>query len=215
MIQDFLNLKYNIYLNNSHILEEVLNDLKLIINSTQDNILIAKVENIIIKVKKIINENLKNVEIIRNDLQVLIKKFEEIKINNNINNQELKLNQGKYIGQIKNGKAEGKGICFFINGDKYEGDFKNDKQEGKGIYYWKNGERYEGDWRNGIMEGKGINFYINGDRYEGEWKRGKKEGNGIYYFNNGDRRMGDYYNNEPIGKHVKLSKDSIVSIINY
>ena len=65
------------------------------------------------------------------------------------------------------------------------------------------------------MEGKGINFYINGDRYEGEWKRGKKEGNGIYYFNNGDRRMGDYYNNQPIGKHVKLSKDRIVSIINY
>ena len=41
------------------------------------------------------------------------------------------------------------------------------------------------------------------------------EGKGIYYKNNGDRVMDDYYNNKPIGKHFKLTKDGDVYIVNY
>ena len=43
---------------------------------------------------------------------------------------------GKYIGQLKEGKREGSGIIYWSNGDKYEGEWKNDKNDGMGIYYY-------------------------------------------------------------------------------
>ena len=81
-----------------------------------------------------------------------------ILIINNINNQqELKgIKNGhnwRYVGQVVNGLREGKGICYWENGDRYEGDYRNDNKEGKGIYYFDNGDRYEGDFRNGKKEG--------------------------------------------------------------
>ena len=59
----------------------------------------------------------------------------------------------RYIGEIKNGLKDGKGILYFEKDDKYkrkkyEGEFKNDKMEGKGIMYYKNGEIYEGEFKN-------------------------------------------------------------------
>ena len=44
---------------------------------------------------------------------------------------------GKYIGNIQNGKRNGKGIYYWDNGDKYEGDWVNGNKEGKGILYGK------------------------------------------------------------------------------
>ena len=41
------------------------------------------------------------------------------------------------------------------------------------------------------------------------------EGKGIFYLNNGDRMMGDYSNDEPIGKHVTLTKNGEVKTKNY
>ena len=62
--------------------------------------------------------------------------------------KEIKYNDGKYVGQVVNGKAEGKGIRYWDDGERYEGDFKNGKIEGKGIYYYNNGDRYEGNFKN-------------------------------------------------------------------
>ena len=148
----------------------------------------------------------------------MINKFDELKFNNNINNnKELIFNDGKYIGQVINDKAEGKGIFYGYNGDRYEGEFRNNKLDGKGIiYYADNGDRYDGEWRNGKFEGKGIYYYAkSGNRYEGEWRNGNKEGKGIYYYANGDRIMGDYLNDNPIGKHVRLTRNWEVKIENF
>ena len=49
-------------------------------------------------------------------------------------------------------------IKEYDNG-KYIGEWKNGKREGKGIYYWNNGDIYEGDWKNNKGEGKGIINY--------------------------------------------------------
>jgi len=91
----------------------------------------------------------KNIDLIRNDISSLLKKFDELKINNTINNQEFQFPDGKYIGQVLNGLAEGKGIWYCTKepfvGDRYEGDYRNGKKEGKGIYYYNSGSRYEGD----------------------------------------------------------------------
>ena len=39
---------------------------------------------------------------------------------------------GKYIGEIKNGKPNGKGTYTFPDGKKYEGKFKDGKEQGQG-----------------------------------------------------------------------------------
>ena len=113
----------------------------------------------------------------------------------------------RYLGEIKNGLKEGKGIFYYNNDDKnkrvkYEGDFKKDKPEGKGIMYWSNGNMYEGDFVNEAIEGKGIFYWNNGDRYEGDFKNDKREGKGIYYFNNGSYYEGDFKNGLVEGKGV-------------
>ena len=48
----------------------------------------------------------------------------------------------KYEGEWVNGKANGKGTFYHLNGDIYVGDFKDDRANGNGIYYHKNGSKY-------------------------------------------------------------------------
>ena len=49
-------------------------------------------------------------------MKQLNKKLNEIKINNN-DNQELQCENGRYVGQVVNGLREGKGICYWEDGD--------------------------------------------------------------------------------------------------
>ena len=81
----------------------------------------------------IINENKKSIDIIKKEISKEHNKFDILKFNKmyNQNIQELRCRQGKYIGQVVNGKAEGKGIVYFNNGDVYEGDSLRCNAEGK------------------------------------------------------------------------------------
>ena len=175
MDNDILNLNNKTYSNNNNILIEIINDINQLMNSIHDNIIIKRLGDIINKINYIVNENKKNFELIRNDISLLEKKmnkrFDELKINNTnnkINNQELKFKDGRYIGEVVNGLAEGKGIFYGFSGNRYEGEWRNDKKEGKGIFYWNadpwKGDRYEGDFRNDKYEGKGIYYYHDGRR---------------------------------------------------
>ena len=216
MEKNIFDLHNDIFSNNNNILFEIINDLNQLKNYTHDNIIIQRLSDIISKMNYIINENKKNLELIRNDISVLNQKFDKLSINNNINNQEIKYDYGRYVGQVINGLREGKGIMYHNNGDRYEGDFRNDKAEGKGIYYYsKSGDRYEGDWKNDKKEGKGIYYWKDGDRYEGDWNNDDIDGKGIHYYSNGDRSMGDYFDGEPIGKHVYLTINGEVKTENY
>ena len=107
-----------------------------------------------------INENKKNVQLIRNDISSLYnklsRKFDELNINNNIINKEIKYDTGRYVGQVLNGLREGNGIYYFNNGNRYEGDWRNDKKEGKGIIYYNNGDRMMGDYSNDNPIGKYV-----------------------------------------------------------
>ena len=160
--------------------------------------------------------NLKNLNNLKNNNEKLIKDLQNIINNDNISeiyefsfNNFYNINGEKYIGIIKNGLKEGKGIIYYNRDDekerkKYEGDFKNDLKEGKGIMYWIDGDRYDGDWKNDKNEGKGIYYYKNGDRYEGDFKNGKAEGKGTHYFINGDRYEGDWKNDLKEGKGIEF-----------
>ena len=146
MENDIVNSNNKICSNNNNKLLEIINELNQIKKDINDNLIIQRLGNIIDKVNYIINENKKNVELIRNDISLLKlnKRFDELNINNNIINKEIKYDNGRYVGQVVNGLREGKGIMYWNNGDRYEGEWRKGKPEGKGIKYW-NKEPFKGD----------------------------------------------------------------------
>ena len=112
MEQNIFNLNNKMNSNNNNILLEIIKDLQKLVNYSKDNLIIKTLGNIINKMNYIINENKKNLDLIRNDIKQLNNKFDELKINNVINKKEIKSNNGRYIGQVVNGLAEGKGIKY-------------------------------------------------------------------------------------------------------
>ena len=121
MEQNIFNLNNKIYSNNNNILLEIINDLNKLLNYTNDNLIIKILENSINKMNYIINENKKNVELIRNDISLLYnklnKRLDKLEINNRIN-QEIKYN----------------------NGDRSMGDYSKDEPIGKHVMLTKNRE---------------------------------------------------------------------------
>ena len=101
---------------------------------------------------------LKNINYLKNNNEKLIKEFNNLISSANISeiydfsfNNFYNINGEKYIGEMKNGKKEGKGILYWNDGERYEGDWKNGKKEGKGIMYYKDGSKKEGIWKNGDL----------------------------------------------------------------
>lgn len=45
---------------------------------------------------------------------------------------------------------------MFANGDVYVGEFKEGKAEGEGEFLYANGQTYRGQFKNGLRHGKGI-----------------------------------------------------------
>ena len=153
------NLNNKIYSNNNNILIEIVNDLEKLMNNSKDNLIIKSLGNIINKMNYIINENKKNMELIRKDISSLYSQITK-KIGDfdaiNLKNQELQYSDGKYIGQVIDGKANGKGIWYGNSGSKYEGDWRNDLKDGKGTYYYNDGDREMGDYYNGNKIGRHV-----------------------------------------------------------
>ena len=62
----------------------------------------------------------------------------------------------KYIGEVKDGKRHGFGVCYSTNGDKYSGYWKDDKREGFGKMTFSNGKVFSGEFKdnhpNGFVE---------------------------------------------------------------
>jgi hypothetical protein len=70
--------------------------------------------------------------------------------------------QSKYKGEILNGKREGKGIFYLINGLRQIGNWKNDKLNGQGLELSKDGKIVkDGIWRNGELLDSKINNNLN------------------------------------------------------
>lgn len=59
----------------------------------------------------------------------------------------------KYVGSFKAGEAEGKGICYYANGDRYEGEWVNGNFEGKGTLHLADGTSVVGMWEDGTFMG--------------------------------------------------------------
>ena len=96
MNENIFSLNNKIYSNNNNILLEIINELQQINNSINNNIIIKRISDIIMKINYIYNENKKNLELIRKDICILYsqlnQKFEQL--NNNMNNN---MNQMQYM----------------------------------------------------------------------------------------------------------------------
>jgi hypothetical protein len=121
-------------------------------------------------------------------------------------------NDGKYVGTIFNGKANGEGICTWISGERkgnrYEGYFKDDmRHKGKTVYV--NGDIYEGGYKDDKRHGFGKKTYLNGCVYEGEYYQDMRHGQGKFTWADGSMYEGEYKNNEKngIGKYTWADGD--------
>lgn len=113
---------------------------------------------------------------------------------------------GKYDGNIVNGKMQGKGTYEWNDGSKYVGDFANNKITGQGTLTIPEKGSYEGNFVGGKKSGQGTYKFANGDVYEGDWSDDKMSGKGTYTFSNGEKYVGEFKDNKFNGQGT-YSKD--------
>ena len=75
-----------------------------------------------------------------------------------------------FMGELQNGKRQGKGKILFPDGGYYEGEFKDDNYHGKGTLLVKD-YKYTGEFEEGKKKGKGKIEYFNPSKkiYEGSF----------------------------------------------
>ena len=97
-----------------------------------------------------------------------------------------------YIGQFKQGSANGIGKLVSFNGNIYEGFWTNNKLDFFGRVNLKNGRSYIGDINEGFFSGVGILKYKNGNIYKGILKEGKMDGIGNIDYANKKNYIGEF-----------------------
>jgi len=103
-----------------------------------------------------------------------------------------------YLGEVKNGKAEGNGIGIWETGGIYKGNWKNNQRHGEGTYTWKDGHIYEGTFVNDIREGEGIYYWTSGEKYVGAWRNNQRHGQGILYDKDNNVKIEGIWENDKI-----------------
>lgn len=112
-------------------------------------------------------------------------------------------NQMHYVGQVKNGKANGFGIALLDTGSRYEGQWKDNQRQGEGTFYWPDGEYYIGEYENDKRSGFGTYYWPNGEKYAGQWKEDKRSGSGQFFGTDGDVIADGEWNDD---KLVEINK---------
>ena len=95
------------------------------------------------------------------------------------------LSNGRYVGEYKDGKRNGRGTATFVSGHKYVGEFKDEKYNGQGTLTFPDGNKYVGEFKDGLRNGKGTSTFASGEMYVGEFKDDKYNGEGTLYSLNG------------------------------
>jgi hypothetical protein len=131
------------------------------------------------EILKIINLTEQNVDMLESyieDMNIECNKMfdfiSKTKITKNLKNLIIEV----LLSTIHINETYGKQIIYVEEHDngKYEGDIKDGKREGYGIYYYSTDYIYEGEYKNGHKDGHGSYIYANGNKYEGWWKEEKK-----------------------------------------
>jgi len=115
-------------------------------------------------------------------------------------------NQMHYVGQVKNGKANGVGIALLDSGSRYEGQWKNNERHGEGTFYWADGQYYVGTYNSDKRSGYGTYYWPNGEKYAGEWKEDKRQGTGKFFGSDGDMVTGGQWDDDELVTSDKKGK---------
>jgi hypothetical protein len=81
-------------------------------------------------------------------------------------------NGDHYVGQVKDGQFNGKGVLTYKTGAKHQGEFLDGKRHGQGKTTQLNGNSFEGSFVDDKRHGKGELSWINGAIIETEWENG-------------------------------------------
>jgi hypothetical protein len=99
----------------------------------------------------------------------------------------LTLSNGRtYVGDIRDGKANGQGVMTYPDGQEYVGQFLDGQRHGQATVMFPDGRRFVGEYRNDKRNGKGTLTLANGEKYVGEYRNGEKNGQGTSYLANGE-----------------------------
>jgi hypothetical protein len=125
----------------------------------------------------------------------------------------IQFNNGKrYIGQVMNGKLEGRGLLLNPGGDTlYRGEFEDNKKHGLGRYYFTAGNVYTGYWRDNRMHGQGRMSFYTGDRYEGSWFDDRFHGQGLYTFADSSTYQGNFFEGKRHGQGTLTTESMVYS----
>ena len=89
--------------------------------------------------------------------------------------------ENKFIGQVINGRREGKGVLFLQNGSRFEANWLNDLPNGVGVFYFSDDFWDVGNYEQGRLHGLGKRRFANGDMYFGTFSYGRMHGSGRFY----------------------------------
>jgi len=99
----------------------------------------------------------------------------------------------KYVGELKNGMAEGLGTMYFEDDRQLTGTFVKGKPHGNEIVLtFPDGRKFIGDYTHGRRHGYGRMFFPNGKKYEGEWKNDLPHGEGSMIHPDGTIEQGTW-----------------------
>lgn len=108
-----------------------------------------------------------------------------------------------YLGEIRDGKAHGKGVAVWKNGSTYQGQWQDNLRHGQGAFTWTDGEQYAGAYKNDLRHGWGVYITKVGERYEGGWEDDKREGPGRLYDRNGKLKLEGVWKGDKLVQTVK------------
>ncbi len=111
-----------------------------------------------------------------------------------------------YVGQVKNGKANGYGVALLSTGSRYEGLWKNNMRHGEGTYYWSDGQHYVGQYENDKRNGQGTYYWPNGEKYAGHWEDDERDGKGTFYGKDGEVVAAGTWDDDKLEETAKLQK---------
>lgn len=126
-------------------------------------------------------------------------------------------NGSKYIGEIRNDKANGNGIVTFPSGSKYVGQFSDNKFYGQGTYSFANGDKHVGQFSDNKLHGQGT-IFGGGGKIVGEFKNGKLNGRGYIVMprnskcSNCQFHVERFIDNVPDGEGIKYQGDGRVEL---
>ena len=109
---------------------------------------------------------------------------------------------GRYYGRLVKGKLHGHGRLEWRNGASFVGEFRDGLAEGKGRYTDPRGSIYEGHYHLGVFSGEGSLHDISGATYVGTFVNNMFNGKGRYSDGEGNLYEGDFVDGKFTGQGV-------------